>query len=64
MRIFGIILMILSFVVGSCSSSLPKDCDARPFVGIAFLYFILGIAFLMIAKKNDNDDENNFPYYR
>ena len=63
MRVFGIILMILSFAVGSCSSSLPKDCDQRPFVGIAFLYFILGFAFLMIAKKND-DDENNFPYYR
>ena len=63
MRSFGIILMILSFIVGTCSAHLPKDCDPRPFVGLAFLYFILGVTFLMIAKKND-DDENNFPYYR
>ena len=55
--------MILSFIVGTCSAHLPKDCDPRPFVGLAFLYFILGVTFLMIAKKND-DDENNFPYYR
>lgn len=51
MRLFGILLIALFFVIGITSEHLPKDCDPRPFVGIAFLYFIIGIAFLMIAKN-------------
>jgi hypothetical protein len=51
MKAFGILLIVLFFVIGIASEHLPKECDPRPFVGIAFLYFIIGITFLMISKK-------------
>lgn len=60
MRLLGVLLIILFFVIGITSEHLPKGCDARPFIGIAFLFFIIGISLLIMAKEFKFESEKYF----
>jgi hypothetical protein len=50
MKKIGVILILLSFVIGSITNDLPKYFPIEPFVGIAFGYFLLGILLLIKSK--------------
>lgn len=52
MKKIGVILIIISLVIGSILNYLPKDFPIEPFIGFAFGFFLLGI-FVLISIKDD-----------
>jgi hypothetical protein len=50
MKKIGIVLILVSFIVGFLSDSLPKGFPIEPIVMLAFGYFLLGI-YLLIKSK-------------
>lgn len=49
---FGIVLIILSFMIGGISYYLPQSMPIEPIVALSFGYFLLGI-YVLILSKND-----------
>jgi hypothetical protein len=52
MRTIGIILIVISFLVGILSDNLPQEYTIEPFVGMAFVYFLLGMFFLIKREES------------
>lgn len=50
MKNIGIILIFISFLIGCIVDYLPKEFPIEPLVGIAFGYFLLGMALIILDK--------------
>lgn len=51
MKKIGVILIIISLVIGAITNDLPEEFPIEPFVGIAFGYFLLGMAVIILDKN-------------
>ncbi|MBC7748057.1 MAG: hypothetical protein H7Z76_05675 [Methylotenera sp.] len=51
MKKIGVILIIVSFLVGIITDFLPKEFPVEPLVGLAFGYFLLGILAIILDKN-------------
>lgn len=50
MKKIGFTLLLVSFIIGYVSDSLPKGFPIEPIVMLAFGYFLLGV-YLLIKSK-------------
>lgn len=48
---FGIVLIVLSIMIGIISGFLPESMPIEPIVALSFGYFLLGIYILILSKN-------------
>ncbi len=51
----GIATVLLALIVGAASDHLPSGCDVRPFVALAFAFFLTGMFILIRYGRRSTD---------